>query len=1169
MKKVLLLGLILLILVGFGGQIQPANALFESKQVIGNKAIIKNWIGQNILDVELADYGCTSPVKCYAILNMTNYKEVSPSRNSWFTANWDFYFYDLGKVNRQMKNVVVYEKQNITINSSKPIFEDCSYIEAKNNTYVKRSCIKEFKQIQTIVEKWVEIDYYKTTFKTGNHELKIEATRKPNQIIDFVPAFSNVKINEWAWWNNTWDRKQQIDVLPVPMAYPQNITNYQLNLTINYDADMYANFTDLRFIWTDEAQELNATRMYKSDSNWANYYVLLPNVTPALNTTLFVYYDPSTAVPDTTVNKSYVFDFWDDFQDGNWTDADTNYWWVNTTDGWDVSNGYLECDGATNWIHISTDKYNSTDIERRFRIWEFQSQVVNTAQFTEFQIWTQKIDVSSPEGYSVNILGGGAGSQFMNRIFYGGTIIIANTQHHPTLNKWYNTSIQFTAFNATSHNINTTINNTVYQGGVLHGNALARGFDMMQIYTTNTVRIDNVRTYKKLPIEPIIAFRAEELNKVFNLAQIAPANQTYWNASGNYTFSCSAESSDNISAIGITVYNPDKTEFDYQDVTGLNNETWNFQYYYANGALPDGYNYTWKCNATDGVADKLYTSNRTFSVDASAPNVLLIQPSTRYVGTNPYNASVNFTINDPALDSCWYSHNGGANTSIPNCKNNTKVVAKGWNNFTLFANDTFGQENKSFKKFLINYVFYNETFTTPILELEKDNITLYVNATHIGNASAQLIWNDTFYSPDQTTVSGNVARFRKEISIGQMPADLAMPFYWNYTLNEEFVNKTSNSTQNIVDINLTIQTVVCPDATAVILNISDEIAFSPLKQDIDYFITYGSELNATENGSIVNSNYLYVCLDPAWLNFTVMRSQFEYYLNNYSVRNYYLFKDFVLDNVTVNKTAFNLISTNTTTFAITVTDVSGITYDNTIIGILRWYPELNTYKLVEMERTSDDGTTVIHVVEDDVDYRVAVYEDDGDLIYMTNPMRMVCYSAPCTVDITVFPSGLAYFPEWDIVGQLSFNNNTRTFTFPFASNNGKLNLTVYRLGASGEVLACNDSSTAEIDVLSCTVGATSGIYDARVYYSASPATPVANLIMDLREAFTNADLGLIFTFLITLAIVLTALWHPIPAIVLAIIGAGFGFVSGVLEFAIIAGISALAIIIIIVMRKTY
>jgi hypothetical protein len=91
-----------------------------------------------------------------------------------------------------------------------------------------------------------------------------------------------------------------------------------------------------------------------------------------------------------------------------------------------------------------------------------------------------------------------------------------------------------------------------------------------------------------------------------------------------------------------------------------------------------------------GGSDKLY-----FTIDNTPPHVTIISPTSSNYST--FNVSLNFSIDKPVS---WigYSINKIANVTITGPVNLTGLP-NGWNNVTVFANDTIGNIGFSTVKF--------------------------------------------------------------------------------------------------------------------------------------------------------------------------------------------------------------------------------------------------------------------------------------------------------------------------------------------------------------------------------------------------------------------------------------------------------------------------------------
>jgi|GEM_PF-5758183 len=92
-----------------------------------------------------------------------------------------------------------------------------------------------------------------------------------------------------------------------------------------------------------------------------------------------------------------------------------------------------------------------------------------------------------------------------------------------------------------------------------------------------------------------------------------------------------------------------------------------------------------------------------FVLDTIAPQITIDSPQNityDVIG----NISLNYSVSDNyAVDSCWYSLDGGANISLAGCANTTLVdVPNGGHSLVVYVNDTGGNENSSSVDFTVD-----------------------------------------------------------------------------------------------------------------------------------------------------------------------------------------------------------------------------------------------------------------------------------------------------------------------------------------------------------------------------------------------------------------------------------------------------------------------------------
>ena len=124
-----------------------------------------------------------------------------------------------------------------------------------------------------------------------------------------------------GWWDVNWQKRKRITVTENSGSA---LTDYQIALNVTYDADMQADFDDLRFTWLNETSNsevlCDAWLETKSDGAWAYVWVEVPEIPASDSAILFMYYGNETASPYWDGEATFIF--WDDFTDlSKWTVA--------------------------------------------------------------------------------------------------------------------------------------------------------------------------------------------------------------------------------------------------------------------------------------------------------------------------------------------------------------------------------------------------------------------------------------------------------------------------------------------------------------------------------------------------------------------------------------------------------------------------------------------------------------------------------------------------------------------------------------------------------------------------------------------------------------------------------------------------------------------------------
>jgi len=327
--------------------------------------------------------------------------------------------------------------------------------------------------------------------------------------------------------------------------------------------------------------------------------------------------------------------------------------------------------------------------------------------------------------------------------------------------------------------------------------------------------------------------------------------------------------------------------------------------------------------------------------------------------------------------------------------------------------------------------YNNETYETS-LETFEANITL-LEGTILYDVG--LIYNGTEHSASYSSIDSDSYHLNASFYVPAVQTDTTFSWYWvlYYDVDGSIItqNLTAHS-QLVKKIPLISVGTSCSAGFFPAINYSfaDAENRTYLTADVTYNFKFGigNLTSYVVNGEKVNIANLYVCVNQSIDDYKLGYGEIQYEKTGYSARRFYMFEGQSLSNSTTsNHTLYLLPSSQSTSFLIEVKNTYLNPYAEKYVSLLRWYPELNEYRVVEMGRTDQEGKVVMKVHTEDVDYRIGVYELNGSLIKLASPVRMACLVTPCTYSLKIVHEGVDYFYEYQIEGNLSFDEEKLKF----------------------------------------------------------------------------------------------------------------------------------------------
>ncbi len=146
-------------------------------------------------------------------------------------------------------------------------------------------------------------------------------------------------------------------------------------------------------------------------------------------------------------------------------------------------------------------------------------------------------------------------------------------------------------------------------------------------------------------------------------------------------------------------------------------------------------------------------------IDTTPPLISITFPTNNTNTTNT-NLTINYTVSDTNLQTCWWTNSSGQFNKTLTCGNNiTQVWFEGINNITIYANDSANNINSTSVRFLVDTISPIPTITTPTnnSNFSTNNITINytITETNINNCW----WTNTSGVSNYTLTCGtNISR---------------------------------------------------------------------------------------------------------------------------------------------------------------------------------------------------------------------------------------------------------------------------------------------------------------------------------------------------------------------------------------------------------------------------
>lgn len=258
-------------------------------------------------------------------------------------------------------------------------------------------------------------------------------------------------------------------------------------------------------------------------------------------------------------------------------------------------------------------------------------------------------------------------------------------------------------------------------------------------------------------------------------------------------FNCSAEVTESVTLTNISLWHNATGSWALNQtnaLTGVTNST-SFDLNIIDGMYID-----WTCSAGDSDG---YTGhgeeNRTFSVDTSPTFINITYPITSFdYGYTGENMSLNWTVSDTNLESCWYNYNN-TNISVTCTDSNASfIIEDGYQTIIFYANDSVAHEANFTRDWTYKIFGNSESYNSTTYETAREGFRINITSDGTQTVLANLIYNGISYAG---TKVGNNSEMEFNRNLIAPEIDIATAqnksFYWNVTYGTEVIPTNTNN----------------------------------------------------------------------------------------------------------------------------------------------------------------------------------------------------------------------------------------------------------------------------------------------------------------------------------------------------------------------------------------
>lgn len=592
----------------------------------------------------------------------------------------------------------------------------------------------------------------------------------------------------------------------------------------------------------------------------------------------------------------------------------------------------------------------------------------------------------------------------------------------------------------------------------------------------------------------------------------------------------------------------------------------------SHGGGAGEYDLYFKMYYTPSTAPSVTVNSPSDNLNISTGNSLTINCSAEVVGGTNIE---NITLFIDGVENYTEAFGAGSPVEIETEVFGLSSGTHTWNCSTTDDNNEIGQS--ALRTIEVRNVtelaeYYVTSSVEGVSNLFQLNISISKDATI---TYKNLSYNNSLVDGIVTYIAGNNYTVYANATASNVADVSSIPFNWIIELDAGTIYNSTYHNQTVSPITPLNVSKTCPSglSPAMCFNFQNEDNLTSLNASIVYNLDFGITDTYLEDiyGSLSNIDDFCLCINSTLTNnYKLDYGEIQYSASGFVDRRFYTFSSQRLSNATVNNTLYLIYDDDATSFLFEFSDTNLNPYISKYATLLRWYPNLNEYKTVDMGKTDDKGQTVMRVVVEDVDYRVGLYNQNGTLIDLLNPVRFACLDSPCSYSSIIGLGENDYTSHTSIEGSLSYNEATGVFTFIWSDptqTTQNMNLTIYKISGTSNYAICSDTSSGYTGVLTCNVSAFSGTLRGLAFRTASPQTPLFDKVIQTASTVFKGFTGLLIALVIFVSFALIGIISPVLVIIFGVIALIPAVILGSLNISIVIGIAVLGGLIVHFMKR--